>query len=64
MKKKEHDLKVRFLERLEAEGCLNEVLFDRPHWDDDGKHDIKDHGLENLVKMIPHDVVVWAFEDK
>lgn len=51
-----NDLKVRYLERLEAEGCLNEVLFDRPYWDDDGKHDIEDWGIEKLLKMVPVEV--------
>ena len=56
------DLKYRYLEILEAEGCLNEVCFDKPEWDDESEVYTKEfHGVEKLMEMIPDDVLVRQF---
>lgn len=57
-----YELKVRYLEMLQGEGCLNEVLFDKPEWDEDDGHMIADHGEERLVAMVPSDVISRQWE--
>lgn len=56
------DLKYRYLEILKDEGCLNEVCFDRPDWDEDSDKYTKEyHGVEKLMEMIPAEVLIRQF---
>lgn len=52
-----HELKARYLDMLQDEGCLNEILFDRPDLDESDGHDIDDYGAERLIAMVPDDVI-------
>lgn len=56
------ELKFRYIDMLESEGCLNEILFDRPDLDYAEGHNIANYGMEKLVAMIPDDVIfrMWG----
>ena len=58
-------LKFRYLEMLQNEGCLNEVVFGCPEWDDsEDEYTIECHGADRLVDMIPDDVIVRQWEGR
>lgn len=58
------DLKIRYLNMLQDEGCLNEIVFNNPEWDDVKGHDIADYGIKYLIDRIPDDVILrqWEYE--
>ncbi len=58
------ELKIRYLDMLQCEGCMNEVLFDKPEWDNMDGHDIMDYDIEKLIALIPDDVIFrqWGCE--
>lgn len=60
---KMHDLKARYLDVLQDEGCLNEILFDKPEWDNCDGYTIADHGEERLIAIVPDDVIFshWGY---
>ena len=47
---------------LQTEGCLNEVLFNNPKWDDMDGHDVSDYDIRELVSIIPDDVIYRQWE--
>lgn len=57
------ELACRYLEVLEDEGVLNEVVFGRPEWDEDpnGRYTIEYHGVDKLTTMVPDDVLARQF---
>ena len=60
------DLAYRYLDMLETEGVLNDVIFNRPDWDDDpeGRYTMEYHGVERLIKMVPDDVLLRNFGER
>jgi len=53
------ELKLRYIDMLDAEGCLNEVLFDKPEWDDEPYCYSPDYyGVEKLKALVPDEVIV------
>jgi len=54
-------LKMRYLERLEGEGCLYEVLFDQPEKDDEDGELTKDI-LDRADELVGDDVVFHEFD--
>lgn len=58
------ELKRRYLEQLDAEGCLNEVLFDRPADDDDPDKCLTDEMLDRADALVPDDVVENNYGDR
>jgi len=53
------ELKLRYIDMLDGEGCLNEVLFDKPEWDDEPYcYSLDYHGVEKLRDMISDEVIV------
>lgn len=56
------ELKIRYLEMLESEGCLNEVVFGLSEWDDDDEHTLQRYRVDQLIDMIPDDVIVSQWE--
>ena len=60
---KMRELKIRYLDILQTEGCLNEVLFDKSEWDDDEDRDIDYYGEDRFLEIVPDDVVFHQFGD-
>lgn len=60
------DLAYRYLDMLETDGVLNDVIFNRPDWDDDpeGRYTKEYHGIEKLIKMVPDDVLLQNFGER
>lgn len=58
------ELKTRYLDMLQDEGCLNEIVFNNPEWDDVKGHDIADYGIEHLIDRIPDDVILRLWESE
>ncbi len=57
------ELKQRYLSELMDEGCLNEILYDKPEWDEDGEHDISYEELASADKLIPDELVFDHYRD-
>ena len=56
-------LKLRYLVMLEDEGCLNEVVFGHPEWDDGEEENMLEHyDLERLLDVLPNDVIIRQWE--
>lgn len=57
------ELTRRYLEVLEDEGVLNEVIFGRPEWDEDpnGRYTMEYHGVDKLTAMVSDDVLARQF---
>jgi len=56
------DLKYHYLEMLEIEGSLNEIVFDMPEWDEEPDvYTMEYHGVEKLIAMVPEDVLFRQF---
>ena len=55
-------LKLRYLMMLEDEGCLNEVIFGHPEWDDSEEYTLEHYDVERLLDIVPDDVIVRQWE--
>ena len=56
-------LKLRYLDQLQSEGCLNEVVFDHPEWDDsEEEYTLEHYDAERLIDMLPDDVIIRQWE--
>ena len=51
-------LKERYLAELVDAGCLNEILYDKPEWDNDGEHDLSYGELAKADELIPDELVL------
>lgn len=54
-------LKQNYLSELNDEGTLNEVIHDKPEWDEDGEHGLSYDELANADSLVPDDVVIDHF---
>lgn len=50
-------LKQSYLSELGDEGVLNEVVRNRPDWDDDGEHGLSMDDLADADSLVPDEVV-------